>query len=137
VTVAVVDASVLVAALLDEGANGRWAEQRVAAFDLAGPHHTVAEAANIVRRLTGSGRLSEQEGALAHADLLRVDLQLFPFAPFALRAWELRANVTAYDAWYVALAEALGCSLYTLDARLSRAPGLGCPVLLPKNDADP
>ncbi len=65
----------------------------------------------------------------AHADLLDLPVALYPFAPFADRVWELRATVTSYDAWYVLLAESLGCSLVTLDRRLAKAPGVRCDVI--------
>jgi predicted nucleic acid-binding protein len=68
---------------------------------------------------------------LAHADLLRLPVQLVAYEPVANRAWELRENLTTYDAWYVALAEGIGAPLATLDRRLSRAPGLRCELLLP------
>lgn len=58
--------------------------------------------------------------------LLRV-----PFAPFAERVWELRANVTSYDAWYVAVAEQFDLPLATLDRRLARSAGPRCRFLLP------
>jgi predicted nucleic acid-binding protein len=73
-----------------------------------------------------SGEISADTASLAHADLLGLRVELFPYAPFAARIWELRENVTAYDAWYVALSESLDASLATLDARLSRAPGPRC-----------
>lgn len=60
---------------------------------------------------------------------MRTEIELHPFAPFAARVWELRHNLTAYDAWYVAVAESLGCPLVTLDGRLTRAPGPTCAVL--------
>ena len=69
--------------------------------------------------------------ALAHADLVALRVTLFPYAPFAQRVWELRANVTAYDAWYVAVAEALDSELATVDQRLSRASGCRCAFLTP------
>ena len=78
-----------------------------------------------------AGRITRREATQAHGNLLRLDMELFPFAPFAERVWELRDNVTCYDAWYVALAEALDCSLATLDRRLSRASGVACEVILP------
>ena len=53
---------------------------------------------------------------------MRLDIELFPFAPFADRVWALRSNLTSYDAWYVALAEAFGCPLVTLDQKLSPRP---------------
>ena len=72
--------------------------------------------------------------------MLRVNLQLFRFAPFADRVWELRHNITSYDATYIALAEWLGCPcqrlgdtfpVVTLDLRLSRASGPRCEILTP------
>jgi predicted nucleic acid-binding protein len=122
----VVDASLIVAALVDGGPDGRWAETELAAEDLAAPHLLPVEAANILRRAVRNGDLSDDVGALAHADLLSLRVELFPYEPFAVRVWELRKTVTAYDAWYVALAELLNAPLATLDAKLSRAPGPRC-----------
>ena len=67
----------------------------------------------------------------AHHDLLQLDPELFPFRPFARRIWALRDNLTCYDAWYVALAEALDCPLATLDQRLVRASGPACNFVAP------
>ena len=127
----VVDASVLVAALVDSGREGRWAEATLAEGSLTGPELALAEASNILRRLERAGQISRIEAASAHGDLLRLDLELFPFAPFAERVWALRGNLTSYDAWYVALAEALDCPLVTLDRKLSRASGPTCEVIAP------
>ncbi len=127
----VLDASVLVAVLVDSGHEGRWAETVVADGDLAAPELALVEATNILRRLEQSGAISRLEANSAHPDLLRLNLDLFPFAPFAGRVWALRENLTAYDAWYVALAEALGCPLATLDRKLSRAPGPACEIIVP------
>jgi predicted nucleic acid-binding protein len=74
---------------------------------------------------------------MAHADLLDLRVELFPYAPFAPRVWELRDNVTAYDAWYVELAESLGSSLATLDHRLARADGPRCGFETPRVQATP
>ena len=71
------------------------------------------------------------DASSAHRDLMRLDLELFPFAPFAARIWALRRNLTSYDAWYVALAEALACPLATLDMKLSRASGTQCDFVTP------
>ena len=130
-SVAVFDASVLVAALLDSGPEGRWAEDRVLQHQMASPHLVVVEASNVLRRAALANDVPDEEASTAHADLMRLDIELFPFAPFASRTWELRSNLTAYDAWYVSLAEALGCELVTLDRRLGAAPGIGCRVRLP------
>ena len=89
------------------------------------------EAANILRRASLAGEISPDVAALAHADLLAVRVELFPYEPFAARAWELRGNVTTYDAWYVALAEELTATLATLDMALSRASGPRCAFATP------
>ena len=91
----------------------------------------LVEATNILRRLKRPGEISRLEATSAHRDLIRLELDLFPFAPFADRVWALRSNLTSYDAWYVALAEALGCSLATLDRKLGRARGPVCEIVTP------
>jgi len=128
--VTVVDGSVLVAALVDSGAEGRWAEA-VLADELAGPELTLVETANILRRLERAGRISRFEAVGAHRDMLRLDVELFPFRPFAERVWALRDNLTSYDAWYVAVAETLGCRLATLDRKLASAVGPACGIVVP------
>ena len=128
---AVVDASVIVAALVDDGPTGRWAEALVAGQPLAAPHLMPVEAANILRRAALAGDLSDDIASLAHADLVALPAELFPYEPFATRVWELRGSVTTYDAWYVALAESLAVPLATLDERLARAPGPRCTFLGP------
>lgn len=128
---AVVDASLLVAATTDGGAEGTWAEEVLGAGGLVAPHLALVEATNILRRLELAGRLSRLEAGAAAHDLLLLDLELVPFAPFAERVWELRANVTSYDAWYVAVAEELDLPLATLDRPLAAAPGPHCRFLLP------
>lgn len=126
----VVDASMVVAALIDSGTDGTWAEGLLVGGSLAAPHLLMAEVANILRRSVLAGAISVQDASLAHADLLDLRLELFPYAPFAARIWELRSNVTCYDAWYVALAEALNAPLATLDARLTNAAGPKCRFLV-------
>ena len=128
---AVIDASAVVAALVDSGRDGEWAESAVAANALAAPELVLAESTNILRRLERAEIISRIEASGAQADLLGMDIELFPFAPFARRVWELRSNLTSYDAWYVALAEVLDCPLPTLDRKLARAPGPGCAFILP------
>ena len=125
----VVDSCVLVSALVDSGPEGAWSEETVIEGSLIAPELVLVEASNVLRRLEQSREISEVEAALAHASLLRLQLDLFPFAPFAERVWELRENFTCYDAWYVAIAEAFGCPLVTLDRRLSRASGARCEIV--------
>jgi len=127
----VADAGFVVAALVDGGTDGMWAQELLDRPDLAAPHLMPVEAANILRRAALAGEISQDVAALAHADLLGLRVSLFPYAPFAQRIWELRGNLTAYDAWYVALAEALDSELATVDRRLSRASGCRCPFLTP------
>lgn len=127
----VADASVLIAATCDSGPEGRWAEQVIGADDLVAPHLVLVEASNVLRRLELSGRLTRTEAGQALQDMLRLGLQLVPFAPFADRIWELRFNVSSYDAWYIALAERLEAPLATLDRRLSGAQGPRCRFVLP------
>ncbi|MBI2764221.1 MAG: type II toxin-antitoxin system VapC family toxin [Chloroflexi bacterium] len=127
----VVDASAVVAALVDNGPDGQWAGSELARESLAAPHLMPVEAANILRRAVLAGDLSADSAAQAHDDLVELRVDLFPYEPHALRVWQLQDNLTAYDAWYVALAEALGAALITLDERMSRAPGPQCAFRLP------
>jgi predicted nucleic acid-binding protein len=122
----VVDASVVVSALIDAGPEGTWAEQLLSSDDLASAHLMPSEVANILRRAAFAGDISQDSASLAHDDLLMLSMELFPYEPFARRVWELRNNLSAYDAWYVALAETLDSPLATLDLRLTRSPGLRC-----------
>ncbi len=128
---AVLDASVLVASTVDSGRNGVWAESIVAGGDLFAPHLVLVEATNILRRLERAHQLNETEAAAARLDIVRLTIGLVPFEPFTDRVWELRSNLTSYDAWYVAVAEALDLPLATLDMRLSRASGPSCRFMLP------
>ena len=127
----VVDASALIAAFVDSQREGEWADSLIASDELAGPELALAEATNILRRMELSGDLSRDKAAAGRFDLMRLAIVLHPFSPFADRVWDLRHNLTAYDAWYVALAESLDCPLVTLDLRLSRASGPTCEMLTP------
>ena len=89
------------------------------------------EVSNVLRRAALAGEISADVAALAHEDLLSLRLELFPYNLCATRVWELRSNITAYDASYVALAETLGARLATLDARLTRATGPRCEFAVP------
>jgi predicted nucleic acid-binding protein len=128
---AVVDSSVLVAAVVDTGPHGTWAEEVIANGALHAPELARAEATNILRRLERAKQITTPEANAAHEDLMQLEIELFAFDPFADRIWELRHNVTSYDAWYVAIAEALKLPLATLDERLSKAKGPTCEFLTP------
>jgi predicted nucleic acid-binding protein len=122
----VVDASLVASALVDGGITGSWAESVLAGEPLSAPHLMPVEAANILRRAAAAGEISADVAAMAHADLLDIRVELFPYGPFAPRVWELKDNLTSYDAWYVALAEFLGSRVATLDLKLARATGPRC-----------
>lgn len=127
----VVDASLVVAALIDGGTDGRWAESMLESDALAAPHLLPVEVANVLRRAVALGDVSADSASLAHADLLGLRISLFAYEPFANRVWELRGGVSAYDAWYVALAESLDAPLATLDRRLTRSTGTRCRFSIP------
>ena len=127
----VVDCSLVVAALVDSGDVGTWADHLLATDSLAAPHLMPVEVANVLRRAAAAGEISADTAALAHADLLSLRVELFAYEPFATRVWELRENVTAYDSWYVALAESLDARLATLDLRLAKAAGPRCVFATP------
>ena len=128
----VVDSSVLVAALVDTGSDGNWAEAILARGALHAPELARVETVNTLRRLELAKRITGAEADAAFEDIMQLALELYPFEPFADRVWALRHSVTGYDACYVALAEALNLPLATLDGRLSRAGGVRCKFLAPQ-----
>ena len=127
----VCDASALVALLLDDGSDGRWVTETIAGHDLVAPNLVVFESANIIRRHELAGIVSADQAAQAHADLMDLSIEQWPYELLAARAWELRHNLSIYDASYVALAELTGVALVTLDGRIRGAPGLRCTVATP------
>jgi predicted nucleic acid-binding protein len=127
----VCDASALAAALLDAGVDGRWAADAVSGADLAAPSLLAFETSNVVRRLEIAGGIGADQAAQAHADLLDLTIEQWPYEVLATRCRELRRNVSIYDASYVALAELIDAPLVTLDARLARSPGIKCETITP------
>lgn len=127
----VCDASAIVTVLLDSGDAGAWLAQRLATAELYAPALLPFECSNVIRRHELGGLISSDQAAQAHADLFDLPMDLFPYASLAQRVWQLRRNLTSYDAAYVALAEALDAPLVTLDRRLSEAPGITCRVEFP------
>lgn len=126
----VADASVVVTALIDDGGPGALSREVLLADDVHVPELLDVEVLSAVRRQVLSGALTAERGDAAVVDLLDLTAERYPHAAFIGRAWQLRANVSAYDAVYVALAEALACLLVTGDARLAAAPGPRCEVRL-------
>ena len=127
----VCDASALVALLLDEGPDGSWATEALSGADLAAPALVAFETANIIRRHELADLVSGDQAAQAHADLLDLAVELWPYELLAGRAWELRRNLSSYDASYVALAELSRATLVTLDRRIGRVPDLRCSIATP------
>jgi predicted nucleic acid-binding protein len=122
--VIVVDASAVLETLLRTPAaaavEGRLFDSRQT---LHAPHLIDVEVAQVVRRYAAAGELDAERGREALADLADLPLLRYPHDLLLPRIWELRHNMTAYDAAYVALAEALGAPLLTRDRRLAAAPG--------------
>ncbi len=123
----------LVAALIDTGPQGKWAEEIVANGGLNAPALIYAEVSNVLRRLETARQILPAEANLAFDDLVQLPLEIYSFEPFADRIWELRYNVTCYDAWYIALAEALSLPLATLDSRIVRNEIVACKLLTTRN----
>jgi predicted nucleic acid-binding protein len=128
----VVDASILANAIGDDGADGNLArsELRAQAGALAAPDLVDVETVAVLRKRWLAKTITDRRFATAITDLQALDLDRYPTLPLTTRAYGLRANLTAYDAIYVALAEGLGCELLTGDGRLASAPGPRCPIRL-------
>ena len=118
------DASAAVLALLNDGE----ARRLVAREHVAIPHLADSELTHALRGQVRRGRIVEHQARAALARWARLGLHRFPAVGLLARVWELRDNLSAYDATYVALAEALGCALVTADARLAQAPGPTCAI---------
>jgi predicted nucleic acid-binding protein len=127
----VCDASAIAALLLDSGPDGQWVTQTVESSEIAAPALVTFETANVIRRHELAGQITPDQSAQAHADLLDLAIELWPYELLAARAWELRPNLSIYDASYVALAEIIDLTLVTLDKRLAKAPGTRCPIATP------
>jgi predicted nucleic acid-binding protein len=128
------DASALVALLLDDGPDGRWATAALTGTAILAPALIGFETANIIRRHELAGLVGRDQAAQAHADALELAIEHWPYEILAPRAWELRENLSVHDASYVALAELADATLVTLDRRIGGAPGLRCSVVTPESD---
>jgi predicted nucleic acid-binding protein len=122
--VIVVDASAAVLALLNDGD----ARRMLAGDAVAVPHLVDAEVANALRAQVRRGGVSATDAGTALVRWARLGVRRQAIVGLLSRIWQLRDNVSAYDAAYVALAEAIGCPLITADTRLARAPGPRCVI---------
>jgi predicted nucleic acid-binding protein len=126
--VIVVDASVLATALGDDGPDGDYARAKLRGERLNAPEIVDLEVASVWRRQLQAGLIDPRRAQLALADLDAMPLRRAAHRPLLSRCWELRDNVTIYDASYVALAEALDATLLTADRRLASAVGPRCEI---------
>jgi predicted nucleic acid-binding protein len=127
----VLDASAVIELLLGTEL-GRVVAERVSdpATDLHAPHLLDVEVAQVLRRYVRDGDLAPREAAAALDNLRALDVERHGHEALLDRVWALRDNLTAYDAVYVALAEALGTTLLTCDRKLSHAPGMARRIVL-------
>lgn len=122
----VVDASVLAPALADDGPDGDTARARLRGQSLVAPELIDLETTSVIRRRLRAGDLDDRRAGLALHDLMEIPLRRASHRPLLARCWELKQNVTVYDAAYVALAELYDAVLITADAHLANAPGPRC-----------
>ena len=125
-----VDASVFVRAVADDGSDGDTARQAMATDELAAPEIIDLEVISSLRGLNRSGYLTNERSSQAMFELATAPIDRASHQPLISRIWELRHNVTAYDASYIALAEAWDAPLLTADRKLASAPGVRCEVEL-------
>jgi predicted nucleic acid-binding protein len=126
----VIDACALVKVLVEKSDSADAVRERLRGETLGAPSLVDAEVLSTLRGLTLGGKLAEQRAHAALPLLLLADMPLerAPLPAHLERAWQLRANYSAYDAFYVALAEFAACPLVTCDARLSRGTGATCAI---------
>jgi predicted nucleic acid-binding protein len=131
----VIDASALVAALIEDSAKGRAASAALQAEpDWAAPRHILAEALAAVRGQVLQRALGNDDATSVVAELRSLSFTWVEMDQVLDRVWEMRNGLTVYDAAYVAAAELLGCPLMTTDERLARYPGARCNILIPGKD---
>lgn len=124
----VVDASVLTTALGDDGRDGDRARVRLSGEVLAAPHLIDLEVSSVWRRMVATGAMDLRRADLALRDLRELPMRRAGHVDLLPRCWELRSNLSTYDAAYVVLAEVLEAPLVTADERLAGAPGIRCSI---------
>jgi len=102
--------------------------ETLAGVALAAPSLVAYESSNIIRRHEIAGLVSADQAAQAHADLLDLAIEYWPYELLGARVWHLRMNLASYDASYIAVAELTDAPLVTLDRRIGRAPNIRCTV---------
>jgi predicted nucleic acid-binding protein len=124
--VIVIDSSAMIAGLMNDGP----ARTALASEQLHGPHLLDSEVVSAIRGRVLGGRLDAGTGWQLLNTASRLAIMRYPSYPLLGRIWELRTNLSAYDATYVALAETLSCQLLTADLRIASVRGLQCPLML-------
>jgi predicted nucleic acid-binding protein len=122
----IADASFLVMALGDDGADGARARERLRGEELAAPHLVDVEVTSVLRRSVLNGTITVQRASQALQDLADLAIERVVHTTLLPRIWELRSNYTSYDACYVAVAELFRAPLLTYDARMASGPGARC-----------
>jgi predicted nucleic acid-binding protein len=122
----ITDASFLVMALADDGADGSQARERLRGEELAAPHLVDLEVTSVLRRSVLAGNVTAQRARQALQDLADLDVERVAHISLLTRVWELRGNFTAYDASYIALAELFHAPLLTYDAKMAGGAGARC-----------
>jgi predicted nucleic acid-binding protein len=126
-----VDASAVVALLVDDAELGSTSRGLYAQHDFAAPDLLPYEATSVLRKLCNLGTVTEGVAQQAWRDLSLIRLSAVPYGDIAARIWDLRDNLSAYDAAYVAVAELFDIPLLTFDPRIRRAPGPTCQFVTP------
>jgi predicted nucleic acid-binding protein len=126
----VVDASIVVTALADDGSDGARCRDRIAGEQLVAPHLIDLEVVSAWRRLAAAGQLDDRRAEFARTDLRDLPIRRVAHGPLVERGWALRTTMTTYDAAYVALAELLDVPLLTADAKLAASRGATCRIEL-------
>ncbi|MGP3961300.1 type II toxin-antitoxin system VapC family toxin [Nonomuraea sp. 3N208] len=128
----VIDASVMINALTDDGEAGGAARKAIMTDPAwIAPGHMPSEVAHVITRLVRQELITQARGRSALEALAQTEIELADIRPLLPRIWQLRGNIKAYDAAYVALAEVEGCTLVTSDVKLASLPvGVGCDIRL-------
>ncbi|GAA2163476.1 MULTISPECIES: type II toxin-antitoxin system VapC family toxin [Glycomyces] len=128
----VIDASVLAPVLLSFDEADMRLRKSIQQHEMAAPSHINLEVMSVLRKYCRRKVITEERAALALFDLYEFPVERVPSAALEPRIWELRHNLTSYDAAYVALAERFGADLWTFDRRLANAPGTDCVITVPE-----
>jgi predicted nucleic acid-binding protein len=123
-----VDASVVVALLIDDGPAGQWAVAQCRGHRLIAPSLLHYEVADVLRRQVRAGLIGADRAHAAHRGAVDLQVQLWPYRAVAERVWALRDTLTSYDASYCAVAELAQAPLVTLDGKLALAVGPTCEI---------